>query len=138
VHLQEAERIRSIMIFMIWRNLKQIVSLHMNSVRILPDSRFNGPQPSMKRQPNRRHHLKQSPSPTTLVLSPGGITLVLPFFLFFQTPRNPVARLFERQTVMVGSHNTQNKACRVGKPRPLLHASFSSRKKEAVSQVRRS
>jgi hypothetical protein len=31
---------------------------------------------------------------------------------------------------MVGSHNTQNKACRVGKPRPLLHASFSSRKKK--------
>jgi hypothetical protein len=50
--------------------------------------------------------LKQSLLPTTIVLSPGGITLVLPFFLFFQNPRNPVVRLLERQTVMVGSHNT--------------------------------
>jgi hypothetical protein len=75
--------------------------------------------------------LKQSLLPTTIVLSPGGITLVLPFFLFFQNPWFPVVRLLERQTVMVGSHNPPKQGLPVvGKSRLLLHASLSSRKKK--------
>jgi hypothetical protein len=48
--------------------------------------------------------LKQSLLPTTIYPSPGGITLVLPFFLLFQIPRNPVVRLPERQTVSCWLH----------------------------------
>jgi hypothetical protein len=81
VQLQEVEWIRSIMK---WRNLKQIVFLLMSQYKFY-DSRFNGQEPSRKRQLDQRDHLKQSLSPTTIVLSPGGITLVLPFFYSFRS-----------------------------------------------------
>ena len=135
MHLQEVERIRCIVQ---WRNLKQIVFLLMSSYKfyVTADQRSISIE---QRQPYQRHHLKQSLSPTTIVLSPGGITLVLPFFLFFQTPTEPSCSSTRETDGHGWIAQAPNKALPVvGKPRLLLRASHSSREKEAVSQVRRS
>ena len=132
MHLQEVERIRCIVQ---WRNLKQIVFLLMSSYKfyVTADQRSISIE---QRQPYQRHHLKQSLSPTTIVLSPGGITLVLPFFYSFRLLRNPVVRLLERQTVMVGSHNPKQGLAGGRQASVTTPASYSNRKKEAVSQIR--
>jgi hypothetical protein len=78
--------------------------------------------------------LKQSLLPTTIYPSPGGITLVLPFFLLFQIPRNPFVYPRDRRShagYIVESHNTPKTRLASGrKPRPLFPASFSCRKKK--------
>ncbi len=102
-------------------------------VQILRSRRFNGPQPSRKRQPNQRHSEAESTTDDNLSFA-GRHTLVLPFFLLFQIPRNPFVYPRDRRShagYIVESHNTPKTRLASGrKSRPLFPASFSCRKKK--------
>jgi hypothetical protein len=90
-----------------WRNLTNIVFLLMSSYKfyVTEDSMVHNHRESDSRT---KGILKQSLLPTTIYPSPGGITLVLPFFLLFQIPRNPFVYPRDRRShagYIVESHN---------------------------------